>query len=608
MEQLRNHTFHIPVLGLAFSIDTPIRVARFGISSVISIGDDILIEHMRKHYSLMHGEPYSAIALKEYDYRARRITAYLNLVQKIVHSQLTTLRTSPFVRGSEIEKYFEMLPDTSPLHRMYVQMVQSSDVWQRSALQAELRRNIVAGDIDVNIMTKVDAMATNKKGETLPPEFSNALASLRGFAESNLSSSVVLSAGLNPRLFSYLGRRPEFLPDAKGKLKKKVTVKVSDFRSAYIQGKLLAKKGIWVSEYRVESGLNCGGHAFATDGFLMGPILEEFKEQRPALLSELRQIYDVAMKERGIDSTAFTLATRVTAQGGIGTAQEDEFLRSYYRLDGTGWGSPFLLVPEATNVDDDTRARLVRARSEDYYLSNASPLGIPFNNLRDTTSEQQLRQRAEEGEPGSPCGKKFLVSNTEFTKEPICTASREYQKLKLHQIKGLGLPSDELQRRIDAVLEKVCLCEDLAAAAVMNNATNGKSEPPRRAVAICPGPNLAYFTRIASLEEMVGHIYGRIQLITDQHRPNMFVNELRLYVEYLRNELQKRIDSLTTREEKYYVTFKANLLDGIAYYQSLIEEFVHESERYRESMRIQIEELEQELLSIVMPEPCPVEA
>jgi hypothetical protein len=608
MEQLRNHTFHIPVLGLAFSIDTPIRVARFGISSVISIGDDILIEHMRKHYSLMHGEPYSAIALKEHDYRARRITAYLNLVQKIVHSQLRALRTSPFAKGSEIEKYFEMLPVASPVRQMYVQMVNSTDVWQRSALQAELRRNIVAGDIDVNIMTKVDAMATNKKGETLPPEFSNALASLRGFAESDLSSSVVLSAGLNPRLFSYLGRRPEFLPDTRGRLKKKVTVKVSDFRSAYIQGKLLAKKGIWVSEYRIESGLNCGGHAFATDGFLMGPILEEFKAQRPALLAELRQIYDVAMKERGINSTDFPLATRVTAQGGIGTAQEDEFLRSYYRLDGTGWGSPFLLVPEATNVDDDTRERLIRARAEDYYLSNASPLGVPFNNLRDTTSEQQLRKRAEEGEPGSPCGKKFLVSNTEFTKEPICTASREYQKLKLYQLKGLGLPSDELQRRIDGVLEKVCLCEDLAAAAVMNNATNATSTPPRRAVAICPGPNLAYFSRIATLEEMVGHIYGRIQLIADPNRPNMFVNELRLYVEYLRNELQKRIDSLTTREEKYYVTFKANLLDGIAYYQSLIQEFVHESERYRESMRIQIEELEQELLSIVMPEPCPVEA
>ncbi|MBP1655129.1 MAG: hypothetical protein H6Q28_1685, partial [Bacteroidetes bacterium] len=41
------HTFHIPVLGLAFSVDTPLRVARFGISSVVSIVDDILIERMR---------------------------------------------------------------------------------------------------------------------------------------------------------------------------------------------------------------------------------------------------------------------------------------------------------------------------------------------------------------------------------------------------------------------------------------------------------------------------------------------------------------------------------------------------------------------------------
>jgi hypothetical protein len=28
------HSFHIPVMGLAFTIDTPIRVAHYGISSV----------------------------------------------------------------------------------------------------------------------------------------------------------------------------------------------------------------------------------------------------------------------------------------------------------------------------------------------------------------------------------------------------------------------------------------------------------------------------------------------------------------------------------------------------------------------------------------------
>ena len=43
------HTFHIPVLGLGYSIDTPVKVARFGISSVVSIIEDELVEKMRKN-------------------------------------------------------------------------------------------------------------------------------------------------------------------------------------------------------------------------------------------------------------------------------------------------------------------------------------------------------------------------------------------------------------------------------------------------------------------------------------------------------------------------------------------------------------------------------
>jgi len=30
------HSFHIPVMGTGFTIDTPLKVARYGISSVIS--------------------------------------------------------------------------------------------------------------------------------------------------------------------------------------------------------------------------------------------------------------------------------------------------------------------------------------------------------------------------------------------------------------------------------------------------------------------------------------------------------------------------------------------------------------------------------------------
>ena len=142
---------------------------------------------------------------------------------------------------------------------------------------------IVPGDIDVNIMTKLDKVNTGRNQEQLPVEFTDALASLRGFAQSDLNSSVVLSAGLNPRLFSYMGQRPEFFPDENGNLKKRVILKVSDYRSALIQGKILAKKGIWISEFRIESGLNCGGHAFPSHGFLLGPILEEFKTHRTSI-------------------------------------------------------------------------------------------------------------------------------------------------------------------------------------------------------------------------------------------------------------------------------------------------------------------------------------
>ena len=481
---------------------------------------------------------------------------------------------------------------------MYRRMIQAKDAATQLTLEKELRAKIVAGSIDVNIMTKIDRLHPGKNNEKPPAEFSDALSSLRGFVKSDLNSSVVLSAGLNSRLFSYMAQFTEFLPDENGDFRKKVTLKVSDYRSAIIQGKILAKKGIWVSEYRIESGLNCGGHAFATEGDLLGPILEVFKEKRSELISEIHELFCAALKERGVRPPESPLKVSVTVQGGIGTTQEDRFLIDYYQVDGTGWGSPFLLVPEATNVDEETRKKLALAKREDFYLSDVSPLGVPFNNLRDTTSEQLVKRRVLDGKPGSPCTKKFLISNTEFTKEPICTASTQYQRLKIKQLQGMDLTPDELERTTGKLLEKSCLCEDLAASAVINSGMNGSSEHP---VAVCPGPNLAYFSKIVSLEEMVGHIYGRMQLITTTDRPNMFINELRLYIDYLKKEIQTRFDSLTAREQNRFNTFKENLQNGITYYKSLVPKLAQETERYREIMWNQLLELEQELMDIVVP-------
>src|SRR3989339_1373727 len=232
-------------------------------------------------------------------------------------------------------------------------------------------------------MTKVDKANYNSEGTQLPHEFNDAHAALRGFAISDLESSIIFSAGMNPKLYSFIETFKDFYPNEESSFKKKIVVKVSDFRSALIQGKFLAKKGLWVSEYRIESGLNCGGHAFATDGLLLGPILEEFKNKKDELLKTLKEIYLPALIKKEIIVDAEKLNYDVTVQGGVGKSSEHEFLLRYYGVKSVGWGSPFLLVPEVMNVDDYTLHKLAAAGEEDLYLSDISPLGVPFNSLRD---------------------------------------------------------------------------------------------------------------------------------------------------------------------------------------------------------------------------------
>src|SRR5688500_12833224 len=121
MQPANLHTFHIPVMGLAFSIDSPVKVARYGISSVLSLNDDILIEQMRQYYSAIIEEPFIPIGTDQEEFRARRITAYLNLIDKLVTAQTERLRQQPFAPDTEITKYFDLLPDYSPTKVQYEQ-------------------------------------------------------------------------------------------------------------------------------------------------------------------------------------------------------------------------------------------------------------------------------------------------------------------------------------------------------------------------------------------------------------------------------------------------------------------------------------------------------
>ena len=561
------HKFHIPVMGLAFTIDSPAKVGQYGISSAISIMEDRLIETMRKHYYSYINDPWFPISSKEDNYREKRITDYLNLINTIVTNKIEKIKKSVFETGSEIVKYFEMLPDDSKLKQLYRQMKITVDVFEKEKLEGILRSKVTAGSIDVNIMTKLDKNNYTKEG-VLIEDGSDALSALRGYAKSNLSnSSVVFSAGMNPRLFNYLEKLREFDAKGQGQFDKSIVIKVSDYRSALIQGKYLAKKGIWVSEFRIESGLNCGGHAFATDGFLMGPILEEFKLKRNELSSTLFEIYNKAQAVKSGILFTEPHPLKITVQGGIGTYKECELLHSYYGIDSTGWGTPFLLVPEATTVDDPTLQLLQKAKQSDLFLSKNSPLGVPFHYLKGTSSDIEKKRRIERGIPGSPCTEKHLVSNTEFTEQPICTASAKYQKLKINQLNSLDLPEKEYQKELQTVLDKECLCVGLS------NAAANKYEQPflkkLTAVTICPGPNIAYFSKEVSLQAMTDHIYGRSNIITDERRPHLFINELFIYIAYFKELLFDVTEPIDKKKEKYLSAFKQQLISGISYYRNL---------------------------------------
>lgn len=595
------HTFHIPVMGLGYTIDTPLKVARFGISSVVSIIEDELVERMREFHCRQSGEPFEPIPPNDPDHRAKRVTAYLDLMDRLVQQQVETLRKEPFLPGTDIVKYFEMLPDASLLKAMYVDMMAMPEGVLKQGYQDELRRTIRAGAIDVNIMSKIDKTNFTKEGAALPPEFADAMAAFRGFAKSTLSSSIVLSAGYNPRVYAYIAQFDDFLPDAKGTLRKKIILKVSDLRSALIQGKILAKKGVWVSEFRIESGLNCGGHAFATDGILLGPILQEFHDKREAMAAELFELCNKTLADEGKHVLIGPPAIRITVQGGIGTADEDAFLRSYYGMDGTGWGSPFLLVPEATNVDDHTLQQLTQATPDDFYMSWASPLGIPFHNFRPSTSEEQRKARMAKGRPGSPCYKEFLSTDTEFTATPICTASRQYQDLKIKQLQAQGLDQVAYDRAYARITEKDCLCEGLGAGALLKAGLTPAHK--LEAVTICPGPNLAYFSKVVPLRTMVDHLYGRTNLLNTTERPHMFINELKLYVQYLAREINEVKEAATVKQQRYIETFRTNLLNGIHYYEELMPVLQQQAQDRMQRFRSDLERFAEELRRMAAPEP-----
>ena len=178
------HTFHIPVMGIGFTIDTPLKVAHYGIDSVISLVDDMLFEKLRKMYSEKFELPYHEITEKIEDFRAKRITAYLNLISSQTEKKFENLKNTASELSQELHDYFEMLPDSSAIKEEFKRLKEK--YLPIDELKRWINNNVKMGSIDVNIMTKLDKV-NYRNGEQLDHEFNDAHAALRGYANSDLN-------------------------------------------------------------------------------------------------------------------------------------------------------------------------------------------------------------------------------------------------------------------------------------------------------------------------------------------------------------------------------------------------------------------------------------
>jgi len=331
----------------------------------------------------------------------------------------------------------------------------------------------------------------------------------------------------------------------------------------------------------------------------MGPILEEFKNERENLIQSIHEIYTKVLEDKGLNVPEKALDVKITAQGGVGTSEEHDFLLEQYNIDSVGWGTPFLLVPEVVNMDDKTEKILKDAKEEDLYLSDISPLGVPFNSVRDNTKDAEKYKMIEQGIYGSPCSNRYLLFNSDFTDKPVCTASRQYQKKCIESLDKESLNIEEYNKALENLTHKSCLCVGLGTSALLVNKLDTKKEG--EGVSVCPSSTIAHFSETYSLKSMVEHIYGKIDLIKKSDRPNMFVKELSMYVDYFKNKVGDINIPLDEKQKKSLESFKSNLNEGIEYYKGMFSGLKSKFEDVKSKIVSDIEKLENELNRVKFP-------
>ena len=98
-------------MGVSFTNESPLKIGRFGIDSVMSLGDDNLLEDLRKHWAGKRGDGFTPIAKNAPQARARRVQAWCDLVADELDAQMLHMRREPMMPGLDLWRYFALLPE-----------------------------------------------------------------------------------------------------------------------------------------------------------------------------------------------------------------------------------------------------------------------------------------------------------------------------------------------------------------------------------------------------------------------------------------------------------------------------------------------------------------
>ena len=86
----------------------------------------------------------------------------------------------------------------------------------------------------------------------------------------------------------------------------------------------------------------------------------------------------------------------------------------------------------------------------------------------------------------------------------------------------------------------------------------------------------------------------------------MFVNELSMYVDHLKNEIDKSLTSLNNNKVRYLKTFQNNLLEGVKYYRQLSTTVGPEAIKVFRGMQQELNKWEEQISAMLIPTPIPV--